>query len=188
MSDPEDSEISRLLQAWNVGDTSARDRLIPLVYDDLREIARRHFQREAPGHTLQPTALVHELYGRLKNQRRVQWRNRKEFFAVSANMIRRILVDYARKRRAAKRGDGGPKISFDEALGVGVEEPNLLALDDALKDLEKIDPRGSQVVELHAFGGLSFDEIAEVLGVARSTTLRDWKHARLWLRRHLRDG
>ena len=184
----QNNEVSRLLQDWNAGDTGARDQLISLVFDDLRDIARRHFERELPGHTLQPTALVNELYMRLKKQRSVQWRNRKEFFAVAAKMIRRILVDYARKRRAAKRGDGGPKISFDEAFGGAVDEPQLLALDDALKGLEKVDPRGSQVVELHAFGGLNFDEIAEVLQVARSTTLRDWKHAKLWLRRELRGA
>ncbi len=180
-----DHEVSRLLQDWNNGDTGARDQVISLVFDDLRDIARRHFGREVPGHTLQPTALVNELYVRLKKQRSVQWRNRKEFFAVSAKMIRRILVDHARKRGAAKRGDGGPKISFDEALGGLVDEPRLIALDDALMALEKVDPRGSQVVELHAFGGLNFDEIAEILKVARSTTLRDWKHAKLWLRREL---
>lgn len=183
-----DNEVSQLLQEWNRGDTGARDQLISLVFDDLREIARRHFDREIPGHTLQPTALVNELYVRLKKQRSVQWRNRKEFFAVSAKMIRRILVDHARKRRAAKRGDGGPKVSFDEAFGGVVDDPQLIALDDALQGLEKVDPRGCQVVELHAFGGLSFDEIAEVLKVARSTTLRDWKHAKLWLRRELRGA
>lgn len=179
-------EVSDLLQAWNDGDTGARDRLMPLVFDELREIARRHYERELPGHTLQPTALVNELYMKLQRQRNVQWRNRKEFFAIAARMIRRILVDYARRRRAAKRGDGGPKISFDEALGLTVKEPILIALDDALEELEKVDPRGSRVVELHAFGGLKFEEIAEILGVARSTVLRDWKHARLWLRRQLR--
>ena len=182
----QDHEVSRLLQGWNDGDTGDRDQLMSLVFDDLRAIARRHFDRELPGHTLQPTALVNELYMRLKKQRSVQWRNRQEFFAVAAKMIRRILVDHARKRSAVKRGDGGPKISFDEAFGGVMDEPQLIALDDALKGLEKVDPRGSQVVELHAFGGLSFDEIAEVLQVARSTTLRDWKHARLWLRRELR--
>ncbi len=180
-------DISDLLRAWNDGETGARDRLMPLVFDQLREIARQHYERESPGHTLQPTALVNELYMKLGRQRNVQWHNRKEFFAIAAKMIRRILVDHARRRRAAKRGDGGPKISFDEALGLTVEEPILIALDDALKDLEKIDPRGSRVVELHAFSGLKFVEIAEVLGVARSTVLRDWKHARLWLRRQLGD-
>ncbi len=181
-------DITDLLRAWNDGDEHARDSLMPLVFDDLREIARRHYDREELGHTLQPTALVNELYLKLKGQRSVQWRNRREFFAIAAQMIRRILVDHARSRRAVKRGDGGPKVSFDEAFGLPVVEPSLIALDDALKDLEKVDPRGSRVVELHAFGGLRFDEIAEVIGVARSTVLRDWKHAKLWLRRQLRDS
>jgi RNA polymerase sigma factor (TIGR02999 family) len=179
------TEVSRLLQAWNDGDSRARDRLIPLVFDDLKRIARKYYDRERPDHTLQPTALVAELYLRLKNQRRVQWRNRQEFFAVSSGLIRRILVDHARRHQAAKRGDGGPKISFEEALGCTVDEPHLIALDDALGDLEKVDPRGSKVVELHAFGGLKFEEIAEILEVGRSTVMRDWKHARLWLRRQL---
>lgn len=180
-------DISNLLRAWNDGDAGARDRLMPLVFDDLREIARRYYERESPGHTLRPTALVNELYLKLERQKTVQWRDRRQFFAVAASLIRRILVDHARRRHAAKRGDGGPKICFDEALGLTVEEPILIALDDALEDLEKLDPRGSRVVELHAFGGLRFDEIAEILGVARSTALRDWKHARLWLRRQLRS-
>lgn len=179
-------DISDLLHAWNDGDAGARDRLMPLVFDDLREIARRHYEREGPGHTLRPTALVNELYLRLERQRTVQWRDRRQFFAVAASLIRRILVDHARRRQAAKRRDGGPKISFEEALGLTVEEPILVALDDALEDLAKVDPRGSRVVELHAFGGLKFEEIAESLGVARSTALRDWKHAKLWLRRQLR--
>lgn len=180
------SDVSELLQAWNDGDTRARDQLMPLVFDDLKEIARQHYLREGPGHTLQPTALVNELYMKLKGQRSTRWRSRREFFGVAANMIRRILVDYARKRQAAKR-ESGPKISFDETFGLMMKEPVLIALDDALKALEQADPRGSRVVELHAFGGLRFDEIAEMLGVARSTALRDWKHAKLWLRRQLRD-
>ncbi len=180
------SDVSRLLQAWNDGDTEARDQLMPLVFDDLREIAQRHYRREGSGHTLQPTALVNELYMKLKGQRGVQWRSRREFFAVSANMIRRILVDHARKRQAVKRGEEAPKISFDEAFGLTMKEPMLIALDDALKALEQVDPRGSRVVELHAFGGLRFEEIAETLEVARSTVFRDWKHAKLWLRRELR--
>lgn len=192
MSDPTPTppippgEVTRLLQAWSDGDEHARDRLIPLVFDELRQIARRQYSLERADHTLRPTALVNELYMRFVEQRTVQWRNRREFFAVAARLIRRILVDHARRHRAARRGGGGPKILFDEALGLPImEEPRLLELDDALKDLESKDPRGSRVVELHAFGGLSFDEIAEVLEVSRITTLRDWKHAKLWLRRQL---
>lgn len=180
------SDVSELLQAWNDGDTRARDQLMPLVFDDLKKIARQHYRHENPGHTLQPTALVNELYMRLKDQKKVRWRSRREFFGTAAKMIRHILVDHARKRQAAKR-KGGPKISFDEAFGLTLKEPMLIALDDALKALEQVDPRGSRVVELHAFGGLRFDEIAKTLGVDRSTACRDWKHARLWLRRQLRD-
>ncbi len=180
------SDITELLQAWNSGDLSARDRLIPLVADELRAIARQHYQKERPDHTLQPTALVNELYLKLTGQRNVHWRNRKQFFAVASKLIRRILVDYARKRGAAKRGSDEPKISFDELSLPAMEEPALLELDDGLKDLEMIDPRGASVVELHIFGGLTFVEIADVIEVSRPTVMRDWKHARLWLRRHLR--
>ncbi len=184
--DSSEGDISRLLKAWNEGDERARDQLIPMVHDDLRGIARRQYERERRDHTLQPTALVNELYLKLVNQRRVRWQNRREFFAVSAKLIRRILVDHARRRRAAKRGSDGVRISFDEALGLPiVSDPTLIALDDAIEDLEKVDPRGARVVELHVFGGLTFEEIAEVLGVARGTVFRDWKHARLWLRRYL---
>ncbi len=179
-------EITRLLRDWDGGDPGARDRLMPLLFHDLRELARQQHEREKVDHTLQPTALVSELYLKLSLKRSIRCRNRQEFFGIAAKLIRRILVDHARKRQAAKRGDDKPKVSFDESLGLTVEDPILVALDDALKDLEQVDPRGSRVVELHAFGGLKFDEIAEVLGVARSTVLRDWKHARLWLRHHLR--
>lgn len=181
------SEVTRLLHAWSEGDTDARDRLIPLVFDELRRIARRQLDRERPNHTLEPTALVNELYLRLVDQRNVHWESRRDFFAVSAALIRRVLVDYARRRNAAKRGaGGGPKISLDEAIGLPVtDDPTLLALDDALKDLEAIDPRGSRIVELHVFTGLGHDEIAEVLGISRSTVIRDWSHAKLWLRREL---
>ncbi len=187
-SDP-DREISRLLSAWSDGDLEARDRLIPLVFDELRAIARRHYQRERQDHTLQPTAVVNELYVRLAAQKSVQWRHRREFFAVAARLIRRILVDHARKRRAAKRGQGEPRVAFDEALGLpAMEDPMLLALDEALDALAAADPRGGRVVELHVFGGLLFKEIAEVLEISRATVMRDWKHARLWLRRQLADS
>ncbi len=180
------SEVTALLQAWSDGDEEARDRLIPLVLEDLRRIARRQLALEKPGHTLQPTALINELYIRLVDQKRVRLESRRDFFAVAAGLIRRILVDHARRRRAAKRGSGGPKISFDEELGLAApQDPELLALDDALKDLEKVDRRGSRVVELHIFAGLGHDDIAAVLGLSRSTVIRDWNHAKLWLRRQL---
>ncbi len=179
-------EITRLLNAWGDGDSDARDRLIPLVFDDLRQIARRQFEREKPGHTLQPTAIVNELYLKLLHQRQVNWESRRDFFAVSAELIRRILVDHARKRQAKKRGGDGPKIALDEALGVsGEPDPALIALDDALESLAELDPRGSRVVELRIFAGLTLEEIAEILQVARSTVIRDWNHATLWLRREL---
>lgn len=181
-----DQEISRLLAAWSDGDRGARDELMPLVYDQLRGIAQRQWEMERDDHTLQPTAVVNELYMRLAKQKQVQWRHRREFFAVAARLVRRILVDHARKRRAAKRGDGEPKVVFDESLGLTeMEDPTLLALDDALTAYAEFDERGSRVVEMHAFGGLTFDEIADVLKVGRATVLRDWKHARLWLRRRL---
>lgn len=186
MTDAKSSEITDLLQAWREGDEQAREDLIPLVFDDLRRIARRQFDLEKPGHTLQPTALVNELYMKLIDQRRVSWDNRREFFAVAAKMIRRILVDHARKRRAAKRGSGGPKISLDEAIGVSLgEHPNVLALDDALKGLAKVDSRGSRVVELRIFGGLTLEEIAEVMEIGRSTVVRDWNFSKRWLKREM---
>lgn len=181
-------DISRLLVAWSDGDEGARDRLIPLVMGELRTIARRQWDQERQGHTLQPTALVNELYMKLLNQHKVQWHNRREFFAVSARLVRRILVDHARKRHAAKRGGGEPLLSFDETIGLPpTDDPMLLKLDDALDAYGEADPRGAKVVELHAFGGLTFDEVAATLGIGRATVLRDWKHARLWLRRALRD-
>ncbi|MEM1204624.1 MAG: ECF-type sigma factor [Acidobacteriota bacterium] len=185
MSTPS-SDVSRLLLDWSDGDADARDQLMPLVFDELHAIAKHQYDMERPGHTLQPTALVGELYLRLQRQNQVKWHNRREFFAVAARLIRRILVDHARKRQAVKRGSGGPKVVFDEALGLpSLPALALVALDDAIEDLCKVDERGGQVVELHAFGGLTFDEIAETLGVGRATVLRDWRHARLWLRRYL---
>ena len=180
------TDVTRLLQAWSGGDAEARDQLIPLVFDELRRIASFQLDRENAGHTLQPTALVHELYLKLVDQRSVRWKSRSDFFAIAATLIRRILVDHARKRRAAKRGSDGVKIAFDEALGLPeVQDPSILALDEALQALEKVDPRGSRVVELHAFAGLQHEEIAEVLSISRSTVIRDWNHAKLWLRREL---
>ena len=181
-----DPDISRLLNSWTEGDVEARDRLMPLVFDELRAIAKRQYQNERSDHTLQPTAIVNELYMRLRAQKKVQWRHRREFFAVAARFVRRILVDHARKRAASKRGDGEPRIVFDETLGLpALEDPMLLALDDALRDLADVDERGARIVELHAFTGLTFEEISELLDVSRATVMRDWKHARLWLRRAL---
>ena len=179
-------DVTQLLHEWSKGDAEARDRVMPLVYEDLKVIAQRHFKREAPGHTLRPTAIVNELFLRLVKGKKVNWENRRHFFAVMSKLIRRILVDHARKRHAGKRWVGAPDYTFDEAVDLPpMKDETLIRLNDGLEDLEQEDPRGSQVVELHAFGGLTFDEIAELIGVARRTVMRDWRHARLWLRRYL---
>jgi RNA polymerase sigma factor (TIGR02999 family) len=172
--------------AWGRGETAAFDQLVALVHDELRRIARRHMRHERPGHSLQATALVNEAYLRLINIKHVQWQNRAHFFAMSARVMRRILVDSARARGSEKRG-GVPKVSFDEDLFVS-EEPghDLVALDDALQALETIHPRKSQVVELRFFGGLSLEETAESLHVSVDTVKRDYRSAKLWLLRELR--
>jgi RNA polymerase sigma factor (TIGR02999 family) len=176
-----------LLVAWGRGETDAFDRLVPLVHDELRRIARRFMGRERPGHTLQPTALVNEAYLRLIEVKRVRWQNRAHFFAMSARVMRRILVDAARARGNQKRGGGAQKVSLDEALVVaGDGGPDLVALDDALQALETVHPRKSQVVELRFFGGLSLEETAEALHVSVDTVKRDWRFAKLWLLRELR--
>jgi len=183
-------QITQLLRAWSAGNSEARGQLIPLVYADLRKIANRRLGRERRGHTLRPTDLVHELYLKIADQKRTRWHDRNHFFAVAAELMRRILVDHARKRSAAKRGGDSVQVELDDSvLGsfpeVGVD---VIALDQSLSGLENESPRSAKVVELHAFGGLTFDEIAEVLDVARSTVLRDWQFARLWLRRALRES
>lgn len=185
LMNPHDAEISRLLGAWSDGNLDARDQLIPLVFDELRALARRQFRLERQGHTLEPTAVVNELYLRLQAQHHVQWRHRPEFFAVAARLMRRILVDHARRQKAQRR-EGGIRVAFDEALGLPLlDEPILLELDLALEELDKTDPRSCKVVELHIFAGLKFEEIAPILEVSRATVHRDWKYARLWLRRQL---
>ena len=186
MPAPSPQEVTQLLLAWGQGDRSALDQLTPLVYDELRRLARRYMRRESPGHTLQTTALVNEAYLRLVDQRNVKWQNRAHFFGVSAQLMRRILVDFARARHNLKRGGKARQVSLDEALVVSEErEPDLVALDDALSALAEIDPRQSQVVELRFFGGLSVEETAEVLRVSTDTVMRDWKVAKLWLLREL---
>jgi RNA polymerase sigma-70 factor (ECF subfamily) len=176
-----------LLLAWGRGEQAAFDQLVALVHDELRRIARRHMRHERPGHSLQATALVNEAYLRLIDIKHVQWQNRAHFFAMSARVMRRILVDSARARGNEKRGGGVVKVSFDEALLV-TEEPgqDLEALDEALQELEKIHPRKSQVVELRYFGGLSLEETAEALHVSVDTVKRDFRFAKLWLLRELR--
>jgi RNA polymerase sigma factor (TIGR02999 family) len=182
------SDVTRLLGEWGQGDPDALDQLMPAVFDEVRGLARRALAREAPGHTLQPTALVHEVYLRLSGRRSVQWKNRDQFFGFLADLMRRILVDHARRRHATKRGSGVPDLPLDDFLPLTrVRDPDLVALDDALGRLARTDPRKCRIVELHFFVGLSQDEIADVLGVSRNTIVREMRKAKIWLRRHL-DG
>jgi RNA polymerase sigma factor (TIGR02999 family) len=175
-----------LLLAWGQGDEAALERLMPLVYDELRKVAARHLRRQRPDHTLQTTALVNEAYLRLIDSSQVQWQNRAHFFAISAQLMRRILVDFARSRQNLKRGGDVERVSLDEALVVAPERgADLLALDDALTQLAALNSRQAQVVELRYFGGLSEEEAAEALKVSLRTVQRDWKLARLWLYREL---
>jgi RNA polymerase sigma factor (TIGR02999 family) len=179
-------QITHLLLAWGNGDQGALEALMPLVYDELRKVAARHLRRQRPGHTLQTTALVNEAYLRLIDSSQVQWQNRAHFFAVSATLMRRILVDFARERQNLKRGGGAEQVSLDEALVVAPERSaDLLALDEALTRLAKLNPRQAQVVEFRYFGGLSEEETAEALKVSLRTVQRDWNLARLWLYREL---
>jgi RNA polymerase sigma factor (TIGR02999 family) len=186
MGTPSSEEVTQLLVAWSKGDQAALDQLMPLVYRELHRLARRRLGRESAGHTLQTTALVHEAYLRLVGQKEAQWQNRAHFFAIAARMMRRILVDYARGRRYAKRGGAAPKVSFDEMLPVsGGRAADVLVLDEALTTLAEIDPRKSKMVELRFFGGLSIEETAKVLGVSPGTVRRDWTLAKAWLQREI---
>lgn len=179
-------DITELLLAWSEGNPDALQKLTPLVYQELHRLARHYMAGERTGHTLQSTALVNEAYLRLVQSSRVQWQNRAHFFAVSAQLMRRILVDFARSRQYAKRGGKAPVLSLDD-VPLSVEPcAALVALDDALKALSAVDERKSQVVELRFFGGLTVEETAEVLKVSVETVMRDWRLARVWLRRELR--
>ncbi len=183
MSLPSTQEVTRLLLAWSDGDRAALDQLMPIVYSELRRLAHRHLGGERPGHTLQTTALVNEAYIRLVGQGPLQWQNRAHFFAVSAQLMRQILVDYARARRNAKRGGGAVKVTLDEAAEVSTERAaEMVALDDALTALAEFDQRKSRIVELRFFGGLSIEEMAEVLKVSPGTVMREWTLAKAWLR------
>ncbi|MGH9142469.1 MAG: sigma-70 family RNA polymerase sigma factor [Vicinamibacterales bacterium] len=176
-----------MLRAWSSGDERALDRLTPIVYDELRRLARIYMRRERPGHSLQSAALVNEAYLRLVDYNRMQWQNRAHFFAVSAQLMRRILVDHAR-RRNQKRGGGLAHVSLDDAAVISAQAPtDLVALDDALKALTVLDPRKVQVVEMRFFGGLSVAETAAVLKVSEVTVMRDWSSAKAWLYRELFD-
>lgn len=180
---PTPNEVTQLLVAWGNGDQSALDQLMPLVYSELHRLAHRHIKKERPGHTLQTSALLNEAFLRLVDQRDVTWKSRAHFFAIAAQMMRRILVDYARSRGSAKRAGNAHQVSFDEELIVSLQRSaDILELHDALNELAVIDERKSKVVELKFFGGLSIEETAEVLGVSPGTVMRDWTLSKAWLR------
>ena len=180
-------DVTTLLHLWSQGDPTALERLMPLVIEELRKIAQRYLAKENREHTLQPTALVNELYLKLNDRRTVNWQNRAQFFGVAAEMMRRILVDYARARHTAKRGKGSINLSLDDSFQLpDRREEEILALDDALKALAVIDPQQAKIVELRYFTGLTNEEIADILGVSETTVKRDWRHARLWLAREIR--
>lgn len=186
MPDPSTGGVTDLLLAWGKGDDGALEQLVPLVQAELRRIARRHMAHERQGHTLQPTALVNEAYLRLVDARQVQWHDRAHFFAMSSRLMRRVLVDGARKRAYQKRGGGNTNITLDEErIGGRDREADVIALDDALTALAAIDQRQCQVVEMRYFGGLSIEETAEALGVSVRTVKRDWTMAKLWLVKEL---
>lgn len=174
--------LTGLLFEWRRGDEAALDKLTPLVYDELRRIAHRYVQRERDGHTLQTTALVNEAYLRLAGQQKIEWQSRAHFFAVTAQVMRHILIDHARRRHYAKRGGDAQHVPLDEAAAMSAQRAaELVALDEALEELAKLDPRKSRVVELRYFGGLSMEETAEVLEVSLMTVRRDWRVAKAWL-------
>ena len=180
------ANVTALLGEWSRGNQTALDQLLPLVYAELRRVAARQLRNERANHTLQPTALVHEVYLRIVDQRQVDWQNRAHFFGVAARVMRRILVDHARRHGASKRGDGVRCVSIDEAKDMAASnEMPILALDQALDRLESVDPDLARIVELRAFGGLTIEEAAHVLGVSPSTAKRDWRTAKSWLNREL---
>jgi RNA polymerase sigma factor (TIGR02999 family) len=182
-------DVTRLLQAWSEGDEEALRKLTPLVYEQLHSAARRYMAGERPGHTLQTTALIHETYLRLIDIRQVKWQCRAHFFAICAQLMRRILIDFARSRASQKRRGSAIHLDLDEALLVSAEPDfDLVALDEALKRLAQVDERQSKVVEMRFFGGLDVKQTAEVLEVSPDTVMRDWKIARVWLFRELRRG
>ena len=189
MTTPAPKEVTQLLLAWSEGDQASLEKLIPLVYAELHRLAKRYMGRERAGHTLQTTALVNEAWLRLVDAQQVRWQNRAHFFAVSAQLMRRILVSAARARQAHKRGGEAQPVALDEALTIAAERAaELVALDDALTALQALDPRRSQVVELRYFGGLSVEETAEVLQVSPETVMREWKRAKAWLYSALNKG
>ncbi|MCY7345891.1 MAG: sigma-70 family RNA polymerase sigma factor [Pyrinomonadaceae bacterium] len=186
MDDELQHEVTQILNEWSGGDGDAPARLMPFVYDELRRQARNYLSKERGSHTLQPTALVHEAYLRLVDQTRISWQNRAHFYGMAANMMRRILVDHARAHATEKRGGAAVRLSIDDVqIPLEQRAADFIALDEALEELAKFDERKARIVEMRFFGGLTEDEIAEVLGVSPRTVLRDWKTARLWLFREL---
>jgi RNA polymerase sigma-70 factor (ECF subfamily) len=186
MTKPSPHEVTQLLQAWNDGNQEALDKLVPLVYEELHRLARHYMGGERPGHTLQTTELVNEAYVRLVDWKNVRWQNRAHFFGVAAQMMRRILVDFARSRHYVKRGGGVRRVSLAEAAVVSAERgEDFIALDDALDRLAAIDVRKGRIVELRFFGGLSVEETAEVLKISSRTVMREWSLAQAWLHRDL---
>jgi len=185
-SSPPPHQVTSLLQAWSLGDEQALQQLIPVVYDELRRVAGRYMAGERDSHTLQTTALIHEVYVRLVDVKSASIRNRAHFLAICARLMRNVLVDFARSRRYEKRGGGAVHVELDEALHVSpLPDPDLVAVDEALERLAAFDGRKSQVVELRFFGGLSVEETAEALGISPETVMRDWKFAKAWLLREL---
>jgi RNA polymerase sigma factor (TIGR02999 family) len=183
---PNQHEITELLEQWSGGNQAALDKLYPLVYEELRRLARSYMKREPKGHTLQTTALINEAYVRIVDQKSVHWQNRSHFCAISAQIMRRILVDHARRYLHAKRGGGPRRVSLDEAMVVAAERSEeVLMLDEALSNLARMDPRRCQVVELRYFAGLNNQEIASVLHISENTVMRDWNLARAWLYQQL---
>ena len=181
-------EVTQLLIEWSNGDKAALDKLMPLIYDELRRLAHHYMSRERPGHTLQTTALVDEAYVRLVNRRRVHWQNRAHFFGIAAHLMRSILVDHARSHAYAKRGGGARKVSLDEAMVVSQERAaEVVALDDALKQLAEFDSRQSRIVEMRFFAGLTIEETAEVLSLSPATVKREWSTAKAWLYHELKQ-
>jgi RNA polymerase sigma-70 factor, ECF subfamily len=187
MSGQSHQDVTELLMAWGNGDQDALSRLTPLVYDELHRLAEGYMRREHVGHTLQTTALVNEAYIKLVDSSRVRWQNRAHFFAVAAQLMRRILVDFARNRRYQKRGGDWRQVTLGEGLGVATNvDSDLVALDEALQELAKLDPRKARVVELRFFGGLSLEETAEALQISTDTVGRDWRAAKAWLKREVK--
>ena len=184
--DPLPDNITHLLKEWSAGDDQALDRLTPLVYEELRKQAARYLRRERPGHSMQTTALINEAYLRLIDARNVPWEGRAHFFAIAANLMRRILVDHARRRDAEKRGGAQIRLTLDDTVGIAKQsDVDLLMIDDALTRLAVLDPQQAQVVELRFFSGLSVEETATALGISPRTVKRDWSVARAWLRREI---